>query len=163
MLSSARSMSPSIQRSHQRSQLQKLRLYLHLVPIFGLVPSLWSLYGKLTLAGEDAERSVRESTDEALESAAVKSVSRLSVMLGLVCVCAIASLSIGAHTQSSHINQLRLLLMSSFVGSSYFLLSLALMFRVATDQSIRLPLISRLSRRLPERSHRPKPITLDSP
>ena len=162
MLSPARSMSP-IKRSHQRSQLQKLQLYLHLVPIFGVVPSLWSLYGKLTLASEDSERSVRESTDEVFESAAVKSVSRLSVMLGLVCVCAIACLSIGAHTQCSHISQLRLLLMSSFIGSSYFLLSLALMFRVANDQSIRLPLISRLSRWLPERSHRPKPITLDSP
>ncbi|EDX87737.1 hypothetical protein S7335_5447 [Synechococcus sp. PCC 7335] len=133
----------------QRSQLQKLRLYLHLIPIFGVVLSLWSLYGKSTLAVEELEGATEKATEKAFAAASVKSVSRLSVILGLGCVGAIACLGIGAHSQTSQTNHLRLLLMSSFVGSSYFLLSLALMIRVAKDQSLRLPGISQLSRRLP--------------
>ncbi len=116
---------------------RKLQIYLHLVPVFGVVLSLWSLYGKPSSTVEDSEE------------ATVKAASRLSVILGLACVGAIASLGAGAHSQTSQLNQLRFLFASSFVGSSYFLLSLALMFRVAKDQSIRLPGLSQLSRRLP--------------
>lgn len=139
---------PHLMLPPQRSQLQKLRLYLHLLPIFGIVLSLGTLYGKSTLAVEERQRT-DETTEAAFEMASVKSVSRLSVALGLSCVCAIACLGAGAHSQVNQINHLRLLLASSFVGSSYFLLSMVLMFRVATDQSIWLPGISRLSRRLP--------------
>jgi len=143
-------MASSIRKSPlHRSQLQKLQLYLHLVPIFGVVLSLWSLYGKSTLAVEEIEENPREAAGKAFESASVESVSRLSVMLGLICVGAIASLGAGAHTQTSQIAHLRFLFASSFVGSSYFLLSLALMFRVAKDQSIQLPGLRQLSRRLP--------------
>ncbi|MGB3787848.1 MAG: hypothetical protein WA949_07550 [Phormidesmis sp.] len=117
--------------------LQKLQVYLHLVPVFGIILSLWSLYGKSSSTVEDPEEAM------------VKAASRLSVIFGLVCVGAIASLGAGAHSQTSQINQLRFLFASSFVGSGYFLLSLTLMFRVAKDQSIRLPGLSQLSRRLP--------------
>lgn len=119
------------------SSLQKLRIYLRLVPIFGVILSLWSLYGKSGSAIEDPEEAM------------VKAASRLSVILGLVCVGAIASLGVGAHTQTSQITHLRFLFTSSFIGSGYFLLSLTLMFRVAKDQSIQLPGLSQLSRRLP--------------
>ncbi|MBE9064205.1 hypothetical protein [cf. Phormidesmis sp. LEGE 11477] len=143
-------MAPSIQRSQlHRSQLQKLRLYLHLVPVFGVMLSLWSLYGKSTLAVEEPEGATEKMTEEAFDAASVRSVSRLSVILGLSCVGAIACLNIGAHAQTSQINHLRFLLTSSFVGSGYFLLSLTLMFRIAKDQSVRLPGLSQLSRRLP--------------
>ncbi len=117
--------------------LRKLQVYLHLVPIFGIIFSLWFLYGKSSLVIEDPKE------------ATVKAASRLSVMLGLVCVGAIACLYAGAHSQTSQINHLRFLFASSFVGSGYCLLSLALMFRVAKDRSIRLPGLSQLSRRLP--------------
>lgn len=127
--------------SSASSSFQKMRTYLHLVPVFGVVPSLWTLYGKAPVEGE-----VLDSTSE---EAQVRAVSRLSVLMGLGCMSAIALLGAGAATQSAQIASLRFLLASSFVGSGYFLLSLMLMFRVAKGQSIRIPGVSQLSRRLP--------------
>ncbi|MEM9151842.1 MAG: hypothetical protein AAGB19_15495 [Cyanobacteria bacterium P01_F01_bin.3] len=121
----------------------KMRTYLHLVPVFGTVLSLWTLYGG-SLYGEPATDG-EETIDEAQRLAA----SRLSVLLGLGSVCAIALLGLGASTQASQTASLRFLLASSFVGSGYFLLSIGLIFRVATNRSIRLPGITQLSRRLP--------------
>lgn len=117
--------------------LTRLRIYLHLVPVLGVVPSLWTLYGKADIQRED------------IEDRQVRAASRLAVALGLICISAIALLGAGASSQASQVASLRFLLASSFVGSGYFLLSLGLMFRVAKDQSIRLPGISQLSRRLP--------------
>ncbi|MEO0869181.1 MAG: hypothetical protein AAFY17_12200 [Cyanobacteria bacterium J06642_11] len=127
--------------------LIKLRTYLHLVPIFGTLFSLWTLYGEATTDAEDL--SEQASLDNAQESAQRIAASKLSVILGLGCVSAIALLGAAASTQASQAASLRFLLSSSFIGSGYFLLSLALMFRVATNRSIRLPGISQLSRRLP--------------
>lgn len=141
--------SPAHSTPSRRSQLQKLRLYLHLIPVFGAVLSLWTLYGKSALAIEEIEEASEVAGEAATEAASVKSVSRLSVMMGLVCLGAIAALGAGAHAQTSQIAHLRFLFTSSFVGSGYFLLSLVLMFRVAKDQSIQLSGLSRLSRRLP--------------
>ena len=123
------------------SHMQRLRTYLHLVPVFGVVPSLWTLYGQASLGSEGVDRTSAE--------AQVRSASRLSVTIGLGCICAIALLGAGAATQTSQMASLRFLLASSFVGSGYFLLSLVLMFRVAKGQSIRIPGVSQLSRRLP--------------
>ena len=128
------------------SHLQRLRTYLHLVPVFGVVPSLWTLYirtscGQAPIAGEEV--------DSAANEAQILAASRLSVLIGLGCISAIALLGAGAATQTAQMASLRFLLASSFVGSGYFLVSLALMFRVAKGQSIRIPGISQLSRRLP--------------
>ena len=119
------------------SPLKKMRIYLHLVPLFGVFLSLWTLYGKSDAHVEDSDQ------------AQLRAASRLSVIVGLGCISAIALLGAGASTQASQTASLRFLLASSFVGSGYFLLSLGLMFRVAKDQSIRLPGLSQLSRRLP--------------
>lgn len=119
--------------------LIKLRTYLHLVPVFGTVFSLWTLYGERTTQAEDSNK----------ETAQQLAASKLSVILGVGCFCAIALLGGAASTQASQAASLRFLLTSSFIGSGYFLLSLALMFRIAADKSIRLPGISQLSRRLP--------------
>lgn len=113
-----------------------MRIYLHLVPVFGVLLSLSTLYGEGNAEVEDRDAQVRAA-------------SRLSVILGLVCMSAIALLGAGASTQASQVASMRFLLSSSFVGSGYFLLSVGLMFRVAKGQSIRLPGISQLSRRLP--------------
>jgi len=121
--------------------LKRLRIYLHLVPVFGIVPSLWTLYGENY--GEEL------AATEGIEEKQVKAASRLSVVIGLGCISAIALLGAGATTQASQVASLRFLLASSFVGSGYFLLSIGLMFRVAKGQSIRLPGVSQLSRRLP--------------
>jgi hypothetical protein len=114
-----------------------MRIYLHLVPVLGVVPSLWTLYGKA------------DSQCEEIDEAQVRAASRLAVVLGLGCIGAIALLGASASSQTSQTANLRLLIASSTVGSGYFLLSLGLMFRVAKNQSIRLPGISQLSRRLP--------------
>jgi hypothetical protein len=119
------------------SSLQRMRIYLHLIPVFGVVPSLWTLYG------EGSDLSEESKGDP------VKSASRLSVVVGLGCIIAIALLAAGADSQVSQAANLRFLIASSFVGSGYFLLNVSLMFRVAKGQSIRLPGISQLSRRLP--------------
>ena len=118
-----------------------MRTYLHLVPVFGMVPSLWTLYGQAPTNSEEIDRFSEEYQ--------VRSASRLSVLIGLGCISAIALLGAGAATQTTQMASLRFLLASSFVGSGYFLLSLALMFRVAKGQSIRIPGVSQLSRRLP--------------
>jgi hypothetical protein len=117
--------------------LTRMRIYLHLVPVLGVVPSLWTLYGKA------------DSQCEEIDEAQVRAASRLAVVLGLGCIGAIALLGASASSQTSQTANLRLLIASSTVGSGYFLLSLGLMFRVAKNQSIRLPGISQLSRRLP--------------
>lgn len=122
--------------------LLKMRTYLHLVPVFGVVLSLWTLYGE---AAADVEADIEANKDEVQRVTA----SRLSIVLGLGSVCAIALLGLGASSGVSQSASLRFLISSSFVGSGYFLLSLALMYRVATDRSIRLPGLSNLSRRLP--------------
>ena len=127
--------------SSASASFQRMRTYLHLVPVFGVVPSLWTLYGEAPPAGEEVDRTSEE--------AQMRVVSRLSVLLGLGCISAIALLGAGAATQSSQMASLRFLLASSFVGSGYFVLSLMLMFRVAKGQSIRIPGVSQLSRRLP--------------
>lgn len=123
---------------HPQKNLQKMRTYLHLVPVFGTVLSLWTLYG-------EPAPNAEETGDEAQRLAA----SRLSVVLGVSSVCAIALLCLGASSSASQSASLRFLLTSSFIGSGYFLLSIGLMFRVATNRSIRLPGVSQLSRRLP--------------
>jgi len=162
--------------------MQKLRIYLHLVPVLGVMPSLLHLYaskksdsrsdtkisdmirydsekygeraGTIEDSIKDAD-AILESLLEtsafkanALESAQIKAASRLSVVLGSGCISAIALLMLAATTQASQVSSLRFLIASSFVGSGYFILCLALMFQVANNKSIRLPGISRLSRRL---------------
>lgn len=140
-------------RSMAPPSLTKLRTYLHLVPVFGTVLSLWTLYGEPKQTAQNrSELSGKQPPDiEAPPQDAHQrlAASKLSVILGLGCVGAIALLGAGASTQASQMASLRFLIASSLVGSGYFLLSLTLMFRVATNQSIRLPGISSLSRRLP--------------
>ncbi|MGC1306780.1 MAG: hypothetical protein WA885_06095 [Phormidesmis sp.] len=125
------------------SALHRLRICLHLVPVFGIVPSLWTLYGA------DLYGTGSTELEEEIESDRLQAASRQSVLMGLSCLSAIALFGAGASTQASQIASLRFLIASSFVGSGYFLLSLWLMFRVTKGQSIRLPGMSQLSRRLP--------------
>lgn len=155
-----------------RSPALKIRIYLHLVPVLGVVPSLWTLYGSggygsgrygssgqrdpvVAASGKGGANGVSdfapEFTSEVSENSQVRAASRLSVVMGVGCVSALALLGAGASTQASQLANLRFLMASSFVGSGYFILSLVLMFRIAKDKSIRLPGVSQLSRRLPDR------------
>jgi hypothetical protein len=133
------------------SSLAKLRIYFHLVPVFGVLPSLWIIYGERVFKREDSirKRGVSEDSVSEAEEAQLQSVSRLSVVMGLGCMGAIALLAGAADAQVTQMANLRFLIASSFVGSSYFVLNLVLIVRVAKGHSIRLPGISQLSRRLP--------------
>lgn len=119
----------------------QLRIYLHLVPVLGLLPSLLYLYGESPSAREDITNDPGKAN--------LHAASRLAILLGIGSMSAIALLEAGASVQSSQLAHMRLLLASSFVGSGYVLINLSLMFRVATHQSIRIPGLSTLSRRLP--------------
>ncbi|MBH8577367.1 hypothetical protein I8752_31250 [Nostocaceae cyanobacterium CENA369] len=93
-------------------------LLIHLIPVLGFFPSLWTLYR-------------RQGSREQLV------VSRLSITLGLTWLLGYLLLAAGAET--SNFFTLRLLILNSFFTSSYFLVSVWLMFRLIKGKSNRLP------------------------
>ena len=107
---------------------ERPKLYLYLVPIVGFFPALWTVYRR---AGSKGERSV----------------ARLSVLLAFLWLSGHFLLEAGA--QTSEIWTLPLLVTSSLWTSSYFLISVGLMFRVWQGKPPWLPLLSRTSDRLP--------------
>lgn len=109
--------------------LKHLNLYLYLVPIMGFFPAVWTLY-----------RRKGKSRQEL-------AVSRLAVTLALVWLSSYILLETTA--KSSELFTLPLLIMSSVLTSSYFVVSVALMFRLLKRQPIWLPWFSSLGDRLP--------------
>lgn len=105
-----------------------LRLFLYLVPIFGFGPALWTLYRR---------RGTKEQ----------KQVSRLVVTLALGWLFGYILLGVGA--ESSESLYLPLLVTSSLLTSGYFLVNLWLMIRLWQGKSLKLPIVSSLSDRLP--------------
>ncbi|HLO83793.1 MAG TPA: hypothetical protein VK203_02105 [Nostocaceae cyanobacterium] len=99
-------------------------LLLYLLPVIGFFPSLWTLYG-------------RKGSREQL------AVSRLSVTLAVTWILGYLLLATGAAT--SDFLSLRLLILNSFLTSSYFLVSLWLMLRLLQGKSARLPGFSNLA------------------
>ncbi|WP_414586767.1 hypothetical protein [Scytonema sp. PCC 10023] len=99
------------------------RLLLSLIPIIGFFPSLWTYR--------------RHGSREQL------AVSRLSITLVLTWLLGYLLLATGAVT--SEFLTLRLLILNSFLTSSYFLVSIWLIVRVAKGKSNRLPLASRFA------------------
>ncbi|HEY9761883.1 MAG TPA: hypothetical protein V6D07_05130 [Trichocoleus sp.] len=113
-----------------RSQtVERLQLVVHLVPIFGLVPALWSLYLK-------PDSSKQE-----------KDVSRLVVTLALGWLLAYGLFSMGGQLAPSL--SLRLLVSSTLLTTGYFTTNLWLMIRLLQGKSVRLPGFSQMSKRLP--------------
>lgn len=115
------------------SSLLRLRLYLNLVPVFGVPASLWTLYG------------TSQQTPPQL-----KQVSRLAIVLGMGWLLATVLLSSGAHSNFSQLATLRFWVTSSLVGSGYFLTALWLMLQVSQGKTPKLPGFTQLSRRLPK-------------
>ena len=103
--------------------LQRLQLFVYLVPIIGFFPALWTLYR-------------RQGTREQ------QAVSRLSVTLAFSWLLGYFLLSAGVQ---SEFWTLRLLIMNSLLTSGYFLVSLGLMVRLWQHKSPRLPGISRVA------------------
>lgn len=111
------------------SELDRLKLFIYLVPIFGVVPALVSLYRR------------RQNTAEE------KNVSRLVVVLAFSWLVAYALL--GGSAQLSDGLAPRLLITSTLMTTGYFLTNLWLMVRLWQRKSIRLPGFSPLGDKLP--------------
>ncbi len=108
----------------ENSELQRLQLFVYLVPVLGFFPAIWTLYR-------------RQGTREQ------QAVSRLSVTLAFGWLLGYILLSTGA--QSSELLTIRLLFLNTLLTSGYFLVSLGLMVRVWQRKSVRLPGISRVA------------------
>lgn len=101
-------------------------LLLYVIPVIGFFPSLWTLYR-------------RQGSREQMN------VSRLSVTLALTWVLGYILLATGATSSNSHLFALRLLILNSFFTSSYFLVSIWLIFQISRNKSKRLPGFSHLA------------------
>ncbi|MEM6254016.1 MAG: hypothetical protein AAF821_13940 [Cyanobacteria bacterium P01_D01_bin.156] len=113
--------------------LLRLRLYLNLVPVFGVPASLWTLYNN------------REQIHPQLHQ-----ISRLAIVLGMGWLLATVLLSAGAHSHFSQVATLRFWVTSSLVGSGYFATNLWLMLRISQGKAAKLPGFTKFSRRLPD-------------
>lgn len=108
----------------ETKKTQKLKLWIYLLPVVGVVPSLWTLY-----------RGQANSEQ--------KKASRLSVVLLLLWLTPYVSLFIGAG-QTSELLAFRLLYTNALLTTGYFLICLGLMFRLQQGKSPYLPLINSL-------------------
>jgi hypothetical protein len=111
-------------KSTENLALQRLQLFIYLIPVFGFFPALWTLYR-------------RQGTREQ------QAVSRLSVTLAFGWLLGYILLSTAA--PSSQFWTIRLLFMNSLLTSGYFLVSLGLMVRLSQGKLPRLPGISRIA------------------
>lgn len=107
----------------ENQNLQRLQLFIYLVPIFGFFPALWTMYR-------------HQGTKEQ------QAVSRLSVTLALSWLLGYFLLSAGAESQFW---TLRLLITNSLLTSGYFVVSFGLMVRLWQRKSLRLPGISQIA------------------
>ena len=108
----------------ENSDLNRLQLFIYLVPVLGFFPALWTLYRR---------QGSREQ----------QAVSRLSVTLAFGWLLGYILLSAGG--QTFEFWTLRLLFMNTLLTSGYFLVSVGLMVRLWQRKSPRLPGISRIA------------------
>jgi hypothetical protein len=101
----------------ENSDLNRLQVFVYLIPVIGFFPALWTLYR-------------RQGTKEQ------QAASRLSVTLAFVWLVGYIFLSVGG--EFSDFWTLRLLIMNTLFTSGYFVVSLALMVRVWQRKSLRL-------------------------
>ncbi|MBD2597003.1 hypothetical protein H6G74_22125 [Nostoc spongiaeforme FACHB-130] len=111
----------------QNSRLNQINLLIYVIPVIGVLPSLWTLYR-------------RQGSREQLI------VSRQSVTMTFAWLLAYLLLATGS--ASSEFFALRLLILNSFLTSGYFLVSIWLIFRIIRGQSSRLPGLSYLAERV---------------
>lgn len=117
----------------ENQTLERLSLFLYLIPVFGVIPALW------TLNRRHSSRTQRE-------------VSRLAIVLALAWISASGLLNLGAGWSSE--SRLlgvstSLLLLNTLLTSGYFLTQIGLMVRLWQGQPLKLPGFSRIARHLP--------------
>lgn len=108
--------------------LERLKLIIYLVPVFGTFPALYSLWRQ---QGSRRERDI----------------SRLVVTLALTWVMVYGLLTAGSHLAPGL--SLRLLVSNALVTTGYMLTNFGLMLQLLRGQPVKLPGFSRFSRRLP--------------
>ncbi len=118
---------PEFLMSSQNTAISKRQLLFYLIPVIGFFPSLWTLY---------RHQGSREQLI----------VSRLSITLAFTWLLGYFLLATGA--ENSAFFTLRLLILNSFLTSSYFLVSVWLMFRIIQGKSSRLPGFSNFAERI---------------
>ncbi len=106
----------------------RLSLYIHLLPVFGFFPSLWTLYRR------------RGSPDR-------QAASRLAVILALAWLS--GHFLLQGSAIASEMPTLPLLIGSSVWTTTYFLVNFGLMMRLWKRQPLWLPGVSRIGDRLP--------------
>jgi hypothetical protein len=113
--------------SWENQNLKQLRLLIYLVPIVGIFPATWTLYR-------------RQGTRQQ------RNLSRTALILFVGWLSGYALLGVGSQSAAPNLS---LLIVNSIFTSGYFLVNLWLMLRVLQHQSVRLPIASKLSDRLP--------------
>jgi positive regulator of sigma E activity len=126
-LSNGKSLVDPEQDSGETDHLNRSVLFYYLVPVVGFFPSLWTLYR-------------RRGTKEQII------VSRLSVTLAFGWLLGNLLLQTGAQTTESI--ALPLLLVSTVLTSSYFVISVWLMIRLWQRRSLQIPGISHVAERV---------------
>ncbi|NWF61460.1 MAG: hypothetical protein HXY43_19965 [Fischerella sp.] len=106
------------------SASSSLHLVWYLIPILGFFPSLWTLY-------------CRQGSREQLAT------SRLSITLAIFWLLGYLFLATGS--ANLDFMSMRLLILNTFLTSSYFLVSLWLIFLTIQGKSKRLPVFSRFA------------------
>ena len=115
---------------YKERDLDRLQIFITLIPVLGFLPALWTLYRQ----------------QGSLE---VRNASRLAVTLTTGWLLGYLLLGAGAElSASSTISNLSLLILASLLTSGYFLTNFWLMLRLWQRRSLRLPGISQLSDRL---------------
>ncbi len=106
--------------------LGRVRLFVYLVPVIGFLPALWTLYRRQGDAQQQA-------------------VSRLAVTLAFSWL--LGQILLGMGFQASESITLPLLLISSVLTTTYFILNFGLMMRVWQRQPLWLPGLSQIAER----------------
>jgi hypothetical protein len=119
------------QDEFENSNLKRLQLFLYAVPVFGLMPAIW------TLSNRKSDRQHR-------------AVSRLCVSFtaSWIVVYALLNAGVGLANEGSRTG-LSLLLLNGLVTSGYFVTSFWLMLQLWRNQPLKLPGFSQIAKHLP--------------
>ncbi len=113
---------------YAEKHLNRLKILVYLIPIAGFFPAIWTIY---------SHQGTRQQ----------QAASRLAVTLAVIWLMGYMLLETGA--RSAENLQLPMLLMSSVLTTTYFLVNVGLMIRILAGKPLWLPGVSQISDRLP--------------
>jgi hypothetical protein len=116
---------PMEERDRPESEFRNLKLMLYFMPVFGIIPALWSLNR------EDSTKSERNA-------------SRIAVKLALTWFASYMLFDVSA--QNIEALHVPLLLTSSLITSGYFVMNLWLVILLWQRKSVDVPFLGRVDR-----------------